>query len=184
MKRREQILDELLVLRSQGGDKAAFELLARRWQPRFLGLAGRLTQSPDAGEVVQEAWLAIVRGLHRLHDPARFGPWALRIVAHKSTDWIRQRQKGRSLSERVMREPQPSATSATVEDLSQAESIARLRKALPALSDSHRGVLELFYLRSSSIQTIAEKLGVSPGTVKSRLFHARRVLREALEEAS
>jgi len=184
MKRREQILDELLVLRSQGGDLAAFEHLARRWQPRLLRLAGRLTQSPEAGEVVQEAWLAIVRGLPRLGDPERFGTWAMRIVAHKSTDWIRLRQRGRSLAERVMREPQPEAPFSAGEEFSRAQGVARLRGALPKLSDDHRSVLEMFYLGSFSVQTISAKLGISPGTVKSRLFHARKTLRAALEESS
>ncbi len=183
MKGRERILDELLVLRSQDGDVAAFENLARRWQPRLLRLARRLTQSPEAGEVVQEAWLAIVRGLPRLADPARFGTWAFRIVAHKSTDWIRLRQKGRSLAERVEREPQPEGPPSTEEEVSRSQGVAQLRKALPQLSDGHRGVLEMFYLRAFSVQTISEKLGVSPGTVKSRLFHARKVLRAALEES-
>lgn len=114
----ERILDELLVLRSQDGDVAAFENLARSWQPRLLRLARRLTQSPEAGEVVQEAWLAIVRGLPRLADPARFGTWAFRIVAHKSTDWIRLRQKGRSPAERVESEPQPEGPPSTEEEVS------------------------------------------------------------------
>jgi len=184
MNRREQIVNELLVLRSQGGDPAAFEDLARRWQPRFLRLARRLTQSPDAREVVQEAWLAIVRGLRRLDDPARFGPWALRIVAHKSTDWIRRRQKDRSLDERVAREPLPQPSSSAIEERARAQGVALLRQALPNLSCDHRAVLEFFYLKSFSVQAIAEHLGISPGTVKSRLFHARRTLRATLEESS
>ena len=183
MKGRERILDELLVLRSQDGDVAAFETLARRWQPRLLRLARRLTQSPEAGEIVQEAWLAIVRGLPRLTDPARFGTWAFRIVAHKSTDWIRLRQKSRTLAEKVQREPQPGGLPTTEEEVSRSEDINRLRKALPLLSNGHRRVLEMFYLRATSVQNISEKLGVSPGTVKSRLFHARRILRAELEES-
>lgn len=184
MKRREQILDELLVLRSQGGDQIAFEHLARRWQPRFLKLARRLTQSPDAGEVVQEAWLAIVRGLKRLDDPARFGTWALRIVAHKSTDWIRNRQKDRSLTDRIAREPQTGSDTSAHEELAIAEGIARLRRALPGLSGDHRTVLDLFYLHRLSVRAISYKLSLSPGTVKSRLFHARKTLRATLEESS
>lgn len=82
IKQREQILDELLVLRCQAGDRAALDLLVERWNPRLLRLARRLTQSDDADEVVQEAWLAIVRGVARLQDPALFPSWALRIASN------------------------------------------------------------------------------------------------------
>ena len=69
--------DELLVLRSQDGDRGALDELVNRWQGRFFRHACRLTANPDsARDAVQEAWIAIVRGLRRLDDPARFGPWA------------------------------------------------------------------------------------------------------------
>jgi RNA polymerase sigma-70 factor (ECF subfamily) len=60
--------------------------------------------------------------------------------------------------------------------------VARLRGSFETLSASHRTVLELFYLRSLSVRSIADRLGISPGTVKSRLFHARKILRETLED--
>ncbi len=184
MDRRERILDELLVIESRRGNAAAFEQLARRWQPRMLRLARRLTASREAGEVVQEAWLAIVRGLRRLDDPARFGPWALRIVAHKSTDWIRHRQKSRSLAEKVAREPEAPQPPTAGERIDRSRAVARLRDSFAALSASHRDVLELFYLRSLPVRSIADRLGISPGTVKSRLFHARKTLRETLEDGT
>lgn len=182
MQHKDRILDELLVIESQRGNSEAFERLARRWQPRMLRLARRLTASREAGEVVQEAWLAIVRGLRRLDDPSRFGPWALRIVAHKSTDWIRQRQKSRSLVERVSHEPEAPAPPTALECIDRSRTVTRLRDSVDDLSASHRTVLELFYLRSLPVRSIADHLGISPGTVKSRLFHARKILRETLED--
>ena len=182
MRRREQILDELLVIESQRGSSEAFERLALRWQPRMLRLARRLTDSPESGEVVQDAWLAVVRGLRQLDDPARFGTWALRIVAHKSTDWIRQRQKSRSLAAKVAREPEPPPAPAAWKRIDRSRAITKLRRALEELSASHRTVLELFYLRSLPVRSIADRLEISPGTVKSRLFHARKMLRARLED--
>ena len=88
----EDIQDELLVLQCQEGDGDALKALIARWQPRLARLAWRLTgESEAARDVVQDAWLAIVRGLKRLDDPARFRWWAYRIVTNKCADWIRRR---------------------------------------------------------------------------------------------
>ena len=76
----EDIQDELLVLQCQEGDGEAMKLLIARWHPRLGRLAWRLTGERDAAQdIVQEAWLAIVRGLRRVGDPARFRLWAYRV---------------------------------------------------------------------------------------------------------
>ena len=91
MRSRQDVFNDLLVLRCQGGDGDALEALARAWHPRLLRHAFRLTGQADAAaEVAQEAWMAIVRGLGRLRDPAVFRGWAYRIVANKSRDWVRR----------------------------------------------------------------------------------------------
>ncbi len=73
--RREQIVDELLVMDAQNGRAKAMELLASRWQERLWRYAWRLTGDTEAAwDVTQEAWLGIVRGIMRLNDPARFRP--------------------------------------------------------------------------------------------------------------
>lgn len=68
------VVDEYLVLGAQQGQVEAFESLARRWHPRLLRHARRLTgETEGAQEAVQDAWLSIARGLARLQDPASFG---------------------------------------------------------------------------------------------------------------
>ena len=87
----DQIADELLVLGSQAGDTTAWRRLVERWQPRLFAQAFRLAGTREgAADITQESWLAIVRSLRRLDDPARFRFWARRIVANKSADWVRQ----------------------------------------------------------------------------------------------
>lgn len=184
MRRREQVLDELLVLECQNGNRASLELLVDRWQPRLLRLARRLTQSDEAGEAVQEAWLAIVRGLGRLDDPARFGTWASRIVVFKCADWVRKRQRARRLTRRVAGEPQAAMPEAGVDRPGAGGEVAVLRAALRRLPPSHRAILEMHYLDELPLAQIATVLGIPAGTVKSRLFHARKRLRASLEEES
>ncbi len=178
----EDIEDELLVLKCQDGDGEALEVLVARWQPRLVRLAWRLTAEREAArDVVQDAWLAIVRKLKRLDDPARFRPWAYRIVTNKCADWTRRRVAQRKAAKDLQSaaaEPKHGDPS-TVTD--SADEAARLRHAVTQLPDEQRAILSLHYLDEMSVAQIAEVLGVPVGTVKSRMFHARNRLRQTLE---
>lgn len=178
MRTPDDIQDELLVMRCQDGDRQALGDLVRRWQPRLVQYAGRLVNGPDAAaDVVQEAWLAIVRGLARLDDPARFRPWAYRIVTHKCADWTRRRQRSRATEASLVSDPvAPTPPQADASD-----EVEMIRKALRQLPNQQKAILALFYLDGMSVRLIAEILSLPEGTVKSRLFHARGHLKEVLE---
>jgi len=80
MKSSERIIDEMLVLRCQDGDRRAFDELVGRWQERLWRHARVLTGDDDADwDALQETWLAVVNGLKRLNDPAAFPRWAYKI---------------------------------------------------------------------------------------------------------
>lgn len=181
MRRREDILDELLVLRLQGGDAASLDSLAMRWHPKLVRHAVYLTGDSDAGsDVAQEAWVAIVRGLRRLKDPARFRAWAYRIVTRKSSDWLRSRVRRRRLNDRAGREPQPTA----IEPEDSGGDVDRMRRLLSELPPDRRALLSMYYTEGMTVGEISEALSIPRGTVKSRLFHARNRLRVSLEEQS
>ena len=177
----EDIQDELLVLRCQDGDREALEKLIARWQPRLGRLAWRLTARREAAQdIVQDAWLAIVRGLKRLDDPARFRSWAYRIVSNKCADWTRRRVVQRS----VANDLRAATASAEADPSSETDSAGedeRIRDALRELPDQQRAILSLHYLDGMGLAEIAEAIDVPVGTVKSRLYHARNRLKETLE---
>ncbi len=174
----ESIYEELLVMRCQDGESDAFEELYARWQPRVLRHAMHLTARPEAAkDVVQEAWLAVVKGLKRLEDPTRFRSWAYRIVGNKSADWVRETQRRRKLQAGVSEEAKASSAEVRNED----EDMARLRTALKQLPGESQAVLSMHYLESMGVREIAHSLGIPSGTVKSRLYHAREQLRNALK---
>jgi len=176
----DDIQDELLVLRCQDGDAEALSALIARWQPRLGGFAWRLTGEREAArDVVQESWLSIVRGLGRLDDPACFRTWAYRIVRNKCSDWIRRRTLRRTADETLVASSADAISDSTA--LEERDEIAQLRDGLGQLTSEQRAVLSLHYLDGMSIQAIAETLGVPAGTVKSRLFHARKQLKDVLE---
>lgn len=181
-KRRRQIFDELLVLRGQSGDPEALRGLVEIMQPRLMAHAWHLTGDSDAAaDAVQESWLAIVKGLRRLQDPARFRGWALKIVTFKCRDWIRRTQSGRRLAEGLAQE-QVRKEEAPPEPSEKADSVLFLRKVIDTLPPDRKALLSMFYLEEMSVRDIAAALAIPPGTVKSRLFHAREKLRQSLED--
>jgi RNA polymerase sigma factor (sigma-70 family) len=183
MRTPDEIHDEWLVLRCQEGDAAALGELVERWQPRLLRHAWRLTGTADgAADVVQAAWLAIIRGLGKLNDAACFRRWAYRIVGFKAADWIRGRQRDRALTDNLASEMDDQRNTDDPSPDEQDE-IAVLRAAMKQLSPEQQTILSMFYLEDMSLVEIAQALAVPLGTVKSRLHYGRLALKQILERS-
>lgn len=175
------VLDEYLVTRSQLGDGDAFRRLVGRWHRLLVQHAAHITRDHEAArDIAQESWIGIVRGLGTLRDPGRFRPWAMRIVANKARDWIRRQQSKRRLAKQVEEEVEGS-TGLAPEDPA-GNDLGRVRAGLAELHADQRVILTWFYLEEMSVREIADVLSVPAGTVKSRLFKARKTLRRRLEE--
>jgi RNA polymerase sigma factor (sigma-70 family) len=176
---KEQLLDDYLVASARVGDRKAFELLARRWQGRLIAHAWRLTGDVDlAREAAQEGWIEIVRGLGRLRDERAFPAWACQVVSRRCARQVRRLQRGRALASAVLAEPAPTCVAPEEAD---PPAMARLRAALTGLPSEQRAAIGLFYLEDLGVAGTATALNVPAGTVKTRLMHARRKLRAALE---
>lgn len=176
----EQIRSDLLVLRCQEGDVAAFESLVITWQERLWLHARRLTDNEDAAyDILQEAWIAIARGVGRLRDPVAFPGWAYRIVSNKSRDWVRKESRRRaglkSYSE---------AWAAENHQLSNHEDARceSLRQALDRLTTPDLALLALKYEEGFDTSQIAEALSIPEGTVRSRLYYLRNRIRNVMKE--
>ena len=175
MRSREQVVEDMLVLAAQAREVEAFERLAARWYPRLLRHALRLTGDLEgAREAVQEAWVAIARGLGRLKDPARFGAWALRITNRRCADWIVRRQRHRNRTTTL-------EAAGQTPDPRRGDRLALVRDLLRRLDPERRALMAMFYVEGLSVAEIATVMGLPAGTVKSRLHNAREHLRETLE---
>ena len=166
------LYDELLVLLVQSDDRKAAERLYRRWQPRLVRTAWRYCG--DAGlaeQLAQDCWLAVWRGIGRLSDASRFGPWIYGILRRKGADQIRlaQRERGR-------RSEAEESVSPRQEDA------AALREAFASLPPDQRLAAHLHFVEGFTLREISEVVGVPEGTAKSRLFHARSKLKAALSQ--
>ena len=173
---RARILDEYLVVSARAGDRRAFDLLARRWHPKLVAHAWRLTGDGEiAREAAQEGWIEIVRGLAGLRDERAFPAWAYRIVSRRCAAQIRRVQARRALGTAIAAEPDAGPSEDHGDDL------LRLRAAVRALPESQRAAVALFHFEDMSVAETAVALDVPVGTVKTRLMHARHALRVALE---
>ncbi|MCK5747767.1 MAG: sigma-70 family RNA polymerase sigma factor [Oricola sp.] len=175
-----RIFDEYLAASARAGDRAAFGLLAERWQPKLLAHAYRLLGEREAArDAVQDAWADIAKGLGRLDDVRVFPAWAYRIVTRRAADVIRVRQRDRKLGAAYAAEQTTDAQGVgAIEAVADA---GPLNAAMAALPPEQRAAVALFYIEDFSVAEVAAAMGVPAGTVKTRLMHARRKLRAALE---
>jgi RNA polymerase sigma-70 factor (ECF subfamily) len=178
IRNREQVHDEWLIVCSQAGQADALSELVRRWHQRLLDHARLLMRNEsDAADALQEALVAIARFIRRLDDPALFGPWARRILAHKCADLIRQRRRSRRLIDAVGSGPPSQREPEHIED----DELARIRMAIDLLPIDSRALIVMRYGREMSTEHMAAALCIPEGTVKSRLNHARNELKSILE---
>lgn len=172
-----RIFDEYLVASARAGDRRSFELLAARWHRKLVAHAWRLSGNvEDARDAAQAAWIEIARGLGRLRDEQAFPAWAYRIVTRASARQVGGEIRRRRIAETLAAEPDeaPDGAGARID-------ADRLRAAIRGLPPDQRAAIGLFHFEEMSVAEVAVALDVPAGTVKTRLMHARRKLRAALE---
>jgi RNA polymerase sigma-70 factor (ECF subfamily) len=171
--------DERLAVRCQLGEPGAFDELVARWHPALWTYARRITGSDDAAaDAVQDAWLRVVRGLPRLREPARIRAWIFGIARRVLMDRLRAQYAAPAMADVDLGGIDGEVESEAARDAEEASEA--LHAALETLPVVEREVLVLFYLRELSLAEIGGVLGIPAGTVKSRLFRSRNMLREAL----
>ena len=132
-----------------------------------------LRNEQDAQDAVQEAVTQAFARLHTLRDPAKFKPWLLRILVNTCYDACRRRRSTVYLEavEETLAVPQ-----------SDCEERMSLWSAVMRLPEEQKAVVTLFYYEDLPIRAISEVLGVTQGTVKTRLSRARGRLRQMLDQ--
>src|SRR5579884_2020244 len=189
-------LDErALVLQAQGGNRAAFEELVRRFDRDVLRLALNLMKRPeDAHDVYQETFLKVYRNLHRFRFECSFYTWLSRIVTNVCLDHLRRRQARpedqapeansaqheEGIGDFFERQREHRATLDPERSLMGTEIRARIEKAMERLSPRERIVFEMKHYQGLKLRAIGDALGTTEETVKNSLFRATRKLRNEL----
>ncbi len=170
-------MDADLIGRAQNGDEEAFASLAVAAGDRLHAVSHRILRDTDLAEdATQQALLTIWRDLPKLRDPARFDAWSYRLLVRACyAEGSRARRSVPNL--RLLPADQPELT----EGLGSVVDRDQLERGFRRLSIDHRAVVVLHHYLDLPLDEIAEVLGVPAGTVRSRLHHAMRGLRAALE---
>ncbi len=185
--------DAALVARCKTNDLTAFEEMVERYQHKIYGYVRRLVgNETDAEDITQEVFLKALTSLHAFREESSLQTWLFRIATNLCRDLMRRRQRERgwfSLWRRTEEEQEgggerlldiPDLEGDPERLLLREELGELLQRAIEELPWRMREVLVLHDLEALSYEEIAEALGIPLGTVKSRLFHARARLREAL----
>jgi len=165
-----------MALRCQAGDPGAFEDLVAVMERPLLYYATKLTANDETAlDVLQDVWIKAFRGIRRLRDAGSVRPWLYRVTHGIAVDRIR-RNVSRERAEEVLIE----AFEELAEPSFAEEDSAALHQALDEIGPKHREVLVLHFLEDFSTVEIAEIVGCSEGTVKSRIHYAKRAMKEIL----
>ena len=172
-------MDPELVMRVQRGDEEAFASLAVAVGDRLHAVAHRILRDADLAEdATQQALLSIWRDIRQLRDPARFDAWSYRIIVRACyTEGRRTRQWSPNL--RLLPDDVPAP-----DELDLVVDRDQLERGFQRLSIDHRAVVVMHHYLDWPLDQVAESLGVPVGTVRSRLHHAMRGLRAALDADS
>lgn len=173
------IYQELLIRRCQEADPSAQQELVGIWEKRLLFYIRRLVErEADAWDVLQQTWVQVLRSIGKLRDPAALRPWLYAVARHTAASHYRP-----ELALRSRIDNQADAADVPADEWVPAvDDALDVHASLPLLSLEHREVLVLHFLEGMSVHEIAAIVDAPPGTIKSRLYYAKRALRTILEK--
>jgi RNA polymerase sigma-70 factor (ECF subfamily) len=180
--------DRDLVRAARGGDRQAFEALVRRYSERAFRAAFRVLRDvAQSEEVMQEAFIKAYRGLRNFESRSSFYTWLYRIIVNLALDRRRSEARAPSVQweDAVASQVEPRALQPPAADPELASHRREVRqivaRGIQQLPEGQREVLLLREVEGLSYEEIAESMGISKGTVMSRLHYARKKMVSFLE---
>ena len=175
--------DAELVASARAGDPEAFATLVGRYEKRIARLVRGMVPESDTEDVTQEAFLKAYRKLGNFDGRSSFYTWLFRIASNTAMDWRKKERHRRHapLPEGPQGEDAVESREPGPEHAGQRRELAaRIDEAIQSLPDKYHEILVLREIDGLSYEEISKELGMSKGTVESRLFRARERLREKL----
>jgi RNA polymerase sigma-70 factor (ECF subfamily) len=176
MSRDSTLVERILILRCQTGDREALAELIDRYHRPLRYFIGHLSENAEMTEdVFQDTWLSVIRKIHSLRNADSFPTWLYRIARNKVYEHLRGKKPSAEFNENIAvpDELQNGAFSA--------EDAALIHTSLKELPPDQREVLVLRFLEQMSYQQVAEVLDCNLNTVKSRIHYAKIALKRIME---
>ncbi len=175
----EQIIQRTLVVRCQLGERRALEELFLRHNRALGYYLRRMLSRDDVADLQQEVWLTVLRRIGQLRSPEAFVVWLYQIARRKAVTQWTARHPIASLdaderTEEITEDSEPPFSPSDA---------ARIHEEIGRLSEKHREVLLLRFMEDLSYDEMAQIIGCTAGTVRSRLHYAKAALRTRLENS-
>ncbi|MFQ2086501.1 RNA polymerase sigma factor RpoE [Aeromonas veronii] len=180
----QNLLDEQLVERVQRGDKAAFNLLVKKYQHKVVNLVARYVNNPgDVPDVAQEAFIKAYRALPTFRGESAFYTWLYRIAVNTAKNYLTSQGRRPPSSDVEADEAESYGGGEALQEVSTPENLAltdeikrTVFSAIEALPEDLRTAITLRELEGLSYEEIAEIMDCPVGTVRSRIFRAREAI--------
>jgi len=177
MKKAAELIEQLLLLRCQMGDKDALAELIERYERSLRYFINRLLDNSELTEdIFQDTWLTVIRKIYSLKEIDAFPAWLYRIARNKVYQQLRIKKTVIELDENIAIENHAEDDDFSPEDA------AKVHKCLKVLPPDYREVLMLRFLEQMSYEHISQVLNCKLGTVRSRLHYAKIALKKELEK--
>jgi RNA polymerase sigma-70 factor (ECF subfamily) len=176
--------DEVLVERIRAGERALFEILMRRHNQRiYRALRGLLRDEGEIEDAMQQAYLQAWSRLDTFHGEARFSTWLIRIALNEGLMRLRKQRRLELVPEPESPEDEMPTAAPDPQDRAERRELAEvLSRAVDALPETYRVGFVLREVEGLSTAEVASALGITEDAVKTRLYRARSLLRDALFE--
>jgi len=180
-----------LVERARRGDTRAFDELVGKYTPKLYGLVYHMTSNrEDTNDILQDVFAKAYRSIKRFRGKSSFYTWIYSIATNMTLNFLKKRNRRRTMSlddvdlsiENDQDFIEATSKSDPVREANISELQERLNMAMQQLSVDHRAVVTMFDIQGMPHSEISKILGVSEGTVRSRLFYAHRLLQSHLED--
>ena len=181
--------DKELVARTQGGDPRAFDELIIKYTPRLYGLVYHMTSNhEDTNDLLQDVFGKAYRSICSFRGKSSFSTWMHSIAVNMTINFLKKRKRRQhpSLNDpdsNIENDPDFIAATSNGDprhEISIHELQKKLNAAMAKLSHDHRAVVTMFDIQGIPHAEIAKIIGISEGTVRSRLFYAHRQLQNSL----
>ena len=175
--------EQLPVLQARAGEPAAWDTLFHRYQlPLYVYVFELVNDDQSALDIVQETFIAATRHIGSLRDDDKFGSWLFGIAHQKCIQRWRKHSRDEMLREEIAEVPEAESEDRPDELLIRREQENAFMTLLDELPLPQRAVLLLHFVEDFSLEEIAGITNVPQGTVKSRLYHAKRALRRLVRD--
>ena len=169
--------DESLMLKAKKGDMAAFEKLVKIYMKKAYFIILGFTGDPEVSlDLSQEAFVSVFRSIKRFNPQYRFYPWFYKILKNLALNYVRRRKRETNLSGAI---PDNTYNPEVIRERDERKDA--VWKAIWELEPGEREIIIFKHFQELSYEDIAQILDCPVGTVMSRLYYARKKLKEKVE---